>query len=207
MRSWNSARGARGVASRPLLALALLLAPLAAAPSLAHAGERTPGSKPLPERTFGRSRPADARVFRFCNGAEPEALDPALMTAQPDGRIGPVFGTYGSGAGKLNGPRALAVDGEGHLHVAEAGNARVQVFSTDGQVVRSYTSDALVFPRAIAIDPAGFSYVADPSAGAIHVFDTAGAPVKRFEALTLGGRPVTPLDLTWRRGELYVRVA
>jgi len=130
-----------------------------------------------------------------------------IVAYEPDGRVGGAFGTFGSGAGKLNGPRALAVDGEGHLHVAEAGNARVQVFSTGGQVVRSYTSDDLAFPRAIAIDPAGFSYVADPSAGAIHVFDKAGAPVKRFEGLTLGGRRATPLDLTWRRGELYVRVA
>lgn len=41
------------------------------------------GAKPV----FGRTHPVDSRVFRFANGAEPEVLDPALMSGQPDGRI------------------------------------------------------------------------------------------------------------------------
>lgn len=36
---------------------------------------------------FGRATPADPNVFRFANGSEPEVLDPALMSGQPDGRI------------------------------------------------------------------------------------------------------------------------
>jgi oligopeptide transport system substrate-binding protein len=67
-----------------VLALALLLA-LALGlqgcgdPRSAHTGDAKP--------TFGRTRPVDPRVFRFANGAEPEVLDPALMSGQPDGRI------------------------------------------------------------------------------------------------------------------------
>src|SRR5262245_44307177 len=61
--------------TRGLLAIALLLI----APML-HAGTGSHG-------TFGRSHPANPGVFSFCNGTEPEVLDPALMSGQPDGRI------------------------------------------------------------------------------------------------------------------------
>lgn len=101
MRLGNSARAVRAIKPRSRLRLRLAATSSIALAALAFvhparlegqdpAGR--PGSKsttnPLPPRTFGRSRPADPQVFRFCNGAEPEALDPALMTAQPDGRIG-----------------------------------------------------------------------------------------------------------------------
>jgi oligopeptide transport system substrate-binding protein len=36
---------------------------------------------------FGRISPPEGQVFRFNNGAEPEFMDPQLMTGQPDGRI------------------------------------------------------------------------------------------------------------------------
>ncbi|MBI4465560.1 MAG: peptide ABC transporter substrate-binding protein [Acidobacteria bacterium] len=36
---------------------------------------------------FGKVEPPPENVFRFNNGAEPEYLDPGLMTGQPDGRI------------------------------------------------------------------------------------------------------------------------
>jgi ABC-type oligopeptide transport system substrate-binding subunit len=36
---------------------------------------------------FGKVDPPPGDVFRFNNGAEPEYLDPSLMTGQPDGRI------------------------------------------------------------------------------------------------------------------------
>jgi len=38
-------------------------------------------------RFFGSTTPVDGQVFRFHNQAEPEVIDPALATAQPDGRI------------------------------------------------------------------------------------------------------------------------
>jgi ABC-type oligopeptide transport system substrate-binding subunit len=36
---------------------------------------------------FGDTSPPDGQVFTFNNGAEPEHLDPAVMSGQPDGRI------------------------------------------------------------------------------------------------------------------------
>jgi len=62
----------------------------AAAPPAGAAAAGTAVTAPPPKphaRYFGRTQPADARVFRFTNGTEPEVLDPALMSGQPDGRI------------------------------------------------------------------------------------------------------------------------
>jgi oligopeptide transport system substrate-binding protein len=38
-------------------------------------------------RYFGRTTPPAEDVLRYANGAEPETLDPGLMSGQPDGRI------------------------------------------------------------------------------------------------------------------------
>jgi oligopeptide transport system substrate-binding protein len=39
------------------------------------------------EQYFGRTTPPAENVLRYPNGAEPETLDPGLMSGQPDGRI------------------------------------------------------------------------------------------------------------------------
>jgi oligopeptide transport system substrate-binding protein len=39
------------------------------------------------ERYFGDTTPPEGQVFRFTNGAEPETIDPGLMSGQPDGRV------------------------------------------------------------------------------------------------------------------------
>ncbi|MBI5836539.1 MAG: peptide ABC transporter substrate-binding protein [Candidatus Eisenbacteria bacterium] len=58
----------------------------AAALCAAGCGPARPGAADGP-RYFGRVSPPSGNVFRFNNGAEPEQLDPALMSGQPDGRI------------------------------------------------------------------------------------------------------------------------
>ena len=48
------------------------------------------GPAPLPSgrvRYFGSVRPPRGDVLRFNNGAEPETIDPALVSGQPDGRL------------------------------------------------------------------------------------------------------------------------
>src|SRR6185369_8959209 len=41
-------------------------------------------------------------------------------------------GGAGSGAGQMNGPVGIAVDGSGNVYVAELGNSRIQKFTSDG---------------------------------------------------------------------------
>lgn len=76
---------ASGVASGLLLAAALsLLAPVLDGRARGgDASSRAAGEA----RWFGRTEPPAEDVLRFANGAEPEVLDPALLSGQSDQRI------------------------------------------------------------------------------------------------------------------------
>jgi DNA-binding beta-propeller fold protein YncE len=51
------------------------------------------------------------------------------------------FGTPGTQPGELNTPHSIASDSTGKLYVADRGNRRVQVFDTDGKLLRQITID------------------------------------------------------------------
>ncbi|MCC6650203.1 MAG: peptide ABC transporter substrate-binding protein [Candidatus Eisenbacteria bacterium] len=68
--------------SKATLALA---AALLAAGSLGSCGP--PADRGADARWFGSIRPPRANVLRFNNGAEPETMDPSVMSGQPDGII------------------------------------------------------------------------------------------------------------------------
>jgi len=55
--------------------------------ALALAGCAREQGGPVVQRWFGALRPPREDVLRFNNDAEPETLDPGLMSGQPDGRI------------------------------------------------------------------------------------------------------------------------
>jgi len=50
-------------------------------------GGGAPGTPPRGPRYFGSLRPPRGDVLRFINGGEPETIDPALVSGQPDGRL------------------------------------------------------------------------------------------------------------------------
>lgn len=75
------ARLPRSAAVRALATLATL------ALVLALAGCARERGGPVQQRWFGALRPPREDVLRFNNDAEPETLDPGLMSGQPDGRI------------------------------------------------------------------------------------------------------------------------
>ena len=58
------------------------------------------------------------------------------------------WGSRGTGAGELNTPHSIAVDGAGQVYVADRGNARIQVFDGDGQFVRQFKIDVPLPPGA-----------------------------------------------------------
>jgi DNA-binding beta-propeller fold protein YncE len=47
-------------------------------------------------------------------------------------RSSTTFGSFGSGNGQLNSPRDVAIDGSGNIYVADAGNSRVESFTSAG---------------------------------------------------------------------------
>jgi 6-bladed beta-propeller len=49
------------------------------------------------------------------------------------------WGTFGSGPGEFNTPHSIASDNKGNIYVADRGNRRIQVFDSDGMLLREIT--------------------------------------------------------------------
>jgi len=87
------------------------------------------------------------------------------LGAQPD----PVYGFWG--------PRDVVVDAEGRVYVADTGNKRIRVYSSDGEYLRDLGSGGsaegqLDEPSGLAMHPDGRLFVADYWNRRISVFDT-----------------------------------
>lgn len=82
------------------------------------------------------------------------------------------WGSYGTGAGQFNFPVpigviGMAVDSGGNVYVADAGNSRVQIFSSTGTYITQFGSNGFgngnfyYGPYGIALDSGGNVYTAD----------------------------------------------
>ena len=117
------------------------------------------------------------------------------------------------GGSGLNGPRGLTVTPDGELHVVDVGNARVQVYDTQGAYGRAYGGygtkpGQLLQPSSIAADDTGRTYVADPTAGFVHVFGSKGKFLGRFHPSTADGVTVVPMRVrTFAGRRLHVWAA
>ncbi|HWR96831.1 MAG TPA: hypothetical protein VN317_00260, partial [Candidatus Methanoperedens sp.] len=105
------------------------------------------------------------------------------------------LGQAGAEPGDFSAPTFCATDGQGNLYVADALNARVQVFAPSGAFLRSFGRYArgpggLGRPKGVAVAGSGEVYVADSWLNTVQVFDPAG----RFVAV-LGDENGEPLDL------------
>ncbi len=96
-----------------------------------------------------------------------------------------VYGAYGSAEGQLNYPKSAAVDAHGNLYVCDTYNHRVQVFDSNGQVLRSWGGQGnapglFQEPWGIALDATGNIYVADTWNHRIQKFDSEGRFLKQW---------------------------
>jgi DNA-binding beta-propeller fold protein YncE len=83
------------------------------------------------------------------------------------------------------GPRAVALDSEENVYVADTGNKRVRVYSRDGVWLRDIGSGGsaegqLDEPSGLLITPDGLLWVADTWNRRISVFNLDGSPAQRF---------------------------
>jgi DNA-binding beta-propeller fold protein YncE len=110
-----------------------------------------------------------------------------------DGAFQTKWGSRGFREGEFENPDGIAVDGEGHVVVADSGNHRVQVFAGDGDFLAEIAEDdgpgAFTFPLGVAADGNGNVFVGDTSGDRIVKFaPVAGASHLGAEAGRLGGR-------------------
>lgn len=80
------------------------------------------------------------------------------------------WGERGNGPSQFNTPHSIAVDAKGNVYVADRGNARIQVFDSDGTFLRQFIIDVPVPPDARTAfgdpAPAPGSPIGSMSAGA-----------------------------------------
>jgi Ribosomal protein L7/L12 C-terminal domain len=85
-------------------------------------------------------------------------------------------GSEGIGAGQFKDSRSIAVDGQGHIYMAEYTGGRVQVFDAEGKFITQWMVDAKMPLLQIAADRQGTVYVVQKS------------DITRYEGLT--GKPI-----------------
>jgi sugar lactone lactonase YvrE len=108
--------------------------------------------------------------------------DPA---AGPSGTLELVWGDRGAGPGLFQKPRALAIDPQDRLFIVDM-TARIQVFSRDGEYIRSWSTPASQNgrPTGLSIDREGNLLVADTHYFRMLVYTPEGV---LLENRTIGG--------------------
>jgi hypothetical protein len=119
-----------------------------------------------------------------------------------------VFGTPGTGAGQLDAPAAVAIDGSGNIYVGEQTNHRISVFTPGGTFVRAFGRGVLTggttaevctatttcqigsagtgageldqAGRGMTVDAAGQLYVPEANNQRISVFNSDGTFARAF---------------------------
>jgi hypothetical protein len=86
-----------------------------------------------------------------------------------------MWGTEGKAPGQLSYPYGVALDGRGHVYVAEFGGCRVQKFSLDGRYLAHWGSPG----RRPGDVNQPWGVVCD-SLGSVHVLDTYNHRVQRI---------------------------
>ena len=112
--------------------------------------------------------------------------------------------------GNSIGPKGTC-DAPGHIYVADSCNHRIQVFTPDGQWMRSFGNPglklgSLSYPYDIVMSSEGHLYVCEFGNSRIQIFDSSGLPIE-----ILGGPGASPgmLSNPWAialdsKGNLYV---
>jgi tripartite motif-containing protein 71 len=115
---------------------------------------------------------AHSRVYVLDSAAD------RLQAFDADGKFEFELGSAGSGDGQFDNALGVAVDGAGQVFVADTGNGRVQVLSSDGEYLEQWTTcgeASPMAPAAIAVlNGRGRIYVADRDHDRICAFDTHG---------------------------------
>lgn len=105
-----------------------------------------------------------------------DVFEHRILVVDTDGNKKHEFGRPGSGVGELAYVNGIALGSDGKIYVSDSNNARVQVFSADGENVfevydgKEYEDGAFSLPRGIAVDRDGSVWVADTLTHSISVF-------------------------------------
>ena len=104
-----------------------------------------------------------------------------IQVFSPQGKWMCQWGGHGLNPGEFMKPRALAIDDEERIYVADSCNHRIQVFDTAGKLLRVWGTRGtapgeLSYPYDLAIGPDGFLYVCEYGNHRVQKFTLEGVP-------------------------------
>jgi sugar lactone lactonase YvrE len=140
-------------------------------------GSGTPGS------SF--SRPTDVAWDRAGNIYVADGIGTTNRVAKfdKDGRFIKHWGSTGTGRGEFNGVKALAVDAQGNVFVADAGNKRIQVFDSEGAFKSEFGNVGTPLAMCMTRGSTQYLYVS-------HAGDEDGMEDAAIYKVTLDGKVV-----------------
>lgn len=89
------------------------------------------------------------------------------------------WGEPGSGAGQLNLPHGIWIDGKGRVLVADRENDRVQLFTQEGEYLGEW-KPGMVGPANLCLDAQGIVYVSEHNSGYVSVLSPEGELLARW---------------------------
>jgi DNA-binding beta-propeller fold protein YncE len=109
-------------------------------------------------------------------------LDSEILKCDSTGVALATIGYSGSGDGQLANPMGIALDKSGNIYVADTGNNRIEIFSSNGAYLRQFgtlgsDNGNLKSPWGVAVDALGNIYVADKGNSRIQKFTNSGTYV------------------------------
>jgi hypothetical protein len=107
-------------------------------------------------RTAGVAWDKDGNIY-VADGAALVAGNARVAKFDKDGHFIASWGQRGSEPGQFNSLRGIALDAQGNVYVADAGNKRIQVFDGTGAPKAQITSIGV--PAAICITPGAHQYL------------------------------------------------
>jgi DNA-binding beta-propeller fold protein YncE len=137
-----------------------------------------------------RSVAADARGRIFIS--EYGAAERVQVFTHDGNELVQVIGREGSGNGEFNRAEGLGLDAAGRLYVADSCNHRIQVFSPEGQWLRTFGGPGsglgeMSYPYDVRVDSLSYQFVCEFGNSRIQIFDANERPVE-----ILGGTGSAP---------------
>jgi DNA-binding beta-propeller fold protein YncE len=125
----------------------------------ARGGANRPPGSGIPGSSF--NRPADVAWDKAGNiyVADGVGTNNRIAKFDREGRFITHWGQTGEGPGQFRGVKAIALDAQGHVYAADAGNQRIQVFDGDGRFLREFGNIGTPLAMCMTRGAAQYLYV------------------------------------------------